>query len=83
MAARRITLALDARHTEKLADLAARTAVDEDALAESLLVGALDEADPDPERVTALLEGISGALERAREGSRQAAAGGATPLHEL
>lgn len=83
MAARQITVALDAEHSEKLAQLAARSGADEEPLAESLLAGALDNANPDPTRVTELLDGIPGALERAREGSRQSATGATVTLDKL
>lgn len=83
MAARRITIDLDAVHSEKLAELAARAGAPEEPLAGSLLAGALDNAGPDPDHITALLDGIPGALERAREGSHQAEAGETVPLSEL
>lgn len=71
MAAGRINVALDAEHSDRLADLAARTGSSEEPLAETLLAGALDGATPNPAHITALLDGIPGALERAREASRQ------------
>jgi hypothetical protein len=83
MAVRQITVALDAEHSDKLAQLAARSGASEEPLAESLLAGALDNANPDAARVTELLDDIPGALDRAREGSRQAAAGDAISLDEL
>jgi hypothetical protein len=42
----------------KLARLAARVHVNEGTLARSLLSSALDDADPDPANVVALLDGI-------------------------
>lgn len=83
MEGRQITVALGAEHADKLAQLAARSGAGEEPLAESLLAGALDNANPDPARVTELLEGIPGALERAGEGSRQFATGATIPLDEL
>ena len=83
MAARRITLELDAEHSELLAEMAARAGAGEGSLAETLLAGALDNASSEPGRVTELLTGIPGALEGAREGSRQARAGESIPLREL
>ncbi len=80
IAARRITVVLDADHSEKLA---LRAGAGEEPLAETLLAGALDNADPEPERLTALLDRIPGALDRAREGSSQAAADAAILLDEL
>ena len=44
---------------------------------------ALDEADSDPRNVVELLDGISGAHERARLGRAQAEAGDTIPLDQL
>jgi hypothetical protein len=48
--------------------------VNEGTIARSLLTSALDEADPDPRNVTALLDGIAGAFERTEVGWRRFAA---------
>jgi hypothetical protein len=64
----RVNVTLDGEHAAKLASLAERTHVQEGTLARSLLSQALDEADPDPEHVTRLLDGIDGAYEDAQLG---------------
>lgn len=52
-------------------------------LARSLLSTAIDDADPDPSNIVALLDGIDGAREDAQEGWRQAQDGDTTPLDQL
>lgn len=79
----RVNVTLDEPYAEKLRRLAERTHVNEGTLARSLLQTALDEADPDPRSVTALLDGIDGAFERAQLGLEQARAGLGTPLEDL
>jgi hypothetical protein len=79
----RINLTLDDVHAEKLRRLAERTHVTEGTIARSLLSTALDEADPDPRNVTALLDGIPGAFERAELGLAQVRRGEGMPLGEL
>ena len=79
----RLNVTLDAERATKLAALAERTHVQEGTLARALLSQALDEAGADPRHVAALLDGIPGALERARLGLRQAKAGRTVSLHEL
>jgi hypothetical protein len=79
----RLNVTLDAEHAAKLARLAERTHVQEGTLARSLLSSALDEADPDPRNVTALLDGIPGALDRAKLGLEQGRTGDTVPLDEL
>ena len=49
----------------------------------SLLSTALDEADPDPRTIVALLDGIDGAFERAQRGREQIASGLGLPLEDL
>ena len=80
---RRLNVTLEPEHAQKLAALAERTHVHEGTLARSLLSSALDQADPDPARVTALLDGIPGALARAQLGREQAVSGEAIPLDDL
>lgn len=80
---RRLNVTLDGEHAEKLRSLAARTHLKEGTLARSLLAAALDRADPDPAQVTELLDGIPGALARAREAERLASEGEAIPLGDL
>jgi hypothetical protein len=79
----RVNVTLDDVHAEKLRRLAERTHVNEGTIARSLLSTALDEADPDPRNVTALLDGIPGAFERAEAALAQIRAGEGTPLSEL
>ncbi|MGH8902083.1 MAG: hypothetical protein ACRDYA_10465 [Egibacteraceae bacterium] len=79
----RLNVTLDGERAAKLSRLAPRVHVNEGTLARSLLSSAIDDADPDPANVAALLDGIDGAYERAQLGLRQAAAGETTPLDEL
>ena len=79
----RINVTLDDEHAQRLAALAQRTHVQEGTLARSLLSSALEQADPDPAHIAALLDGISGGWERAQEGRAQAARGEGTPLDEF
>jgi len=79
----RVNVTLDELHAEKLRRRAERTHVNEGTIARSLLSSALDEADPDPRNVTALLDGIPGAFERAERGLAQVRAGEGKPLSEL
>jgi hypothetical protein len=79
----RINVTLDDEHAAKLAALAERTHVQEGTLARSLLFNALDDADPDPSHIVALLDGIPGAWEGAQEGREQAARGEGIALDEL
>ncbi len=79
----RFNVTLDRERAAKLARLATRVHVNEGTLARSLLSSAIDDADPDPTNVVALLEGIDGAFERAQLGLRQADAGETIPLDEL
>ncbi|MGH8895669.1 MAG: hypothetical protein ACRDZ4_01285 [Egibacteraceae bacterium] len=79
----RLNVTLDGERAAKLSRLAARVHVNEGTLARSLLSSAIDDADPDPANVAALLDGIDGAFERAQLGLRQAAVEETTPLDEL
>lgn len=80
---KRINVTLDEDHAHKLARLAERTHVQEGTLARSLLSTALDDADPDANRITEILDAIPGAWERTQEGLAQAKRGEGTPLDEL
>ncbi len=82
-ATHRLNVTLDSEHAARLARLAERTHVQEGTLARSLLSMALDEADPDPRTITALLDGIPGAYERAQLGLKQVAEGKTVPLDVL
>ena len=81
--ARRLNVTLDDERAAKLARLAERMHVQEGTLARSLLATALDEADPDPRSIAALLDAIPGAYERARLGADQARRGETVALDEL
>jgi hypothetical protein len=83
MSTSRLNVTLDAEHAAKLQRLAARIHVAEGTLARSLLSSAIDDADPDPANVTALLDTMDGAYERAMEGLGQARAGDTVSLDEL
>jgi hypothetical protein len=62
----RLNVTLDSERAAKLSRLAARVHVNEGTLARSLLSSAIDDADPDPANIAALLDGIHGAYERAQ-----------------
>jgi len=79
----RLNVTLDSEHAAKLSMLAERIHVQEGTLARSLLSSALDEADPDPRTITALLDGIPDAHEDAVLGVKQAEAGETISLDEL
>jgi hypothetical protein len=81
--ARRINVTLDEEHALKLATLAERTHVQEGTLARSLLSTALDGADPDPARITEILDAVPGAWDRTREGIAQAGRREGTALDDL
>jgi predicted transcriptional regulator len=79
----RVNVLLDDEHAAKLHGLADRTYVNAGTLARSLLSAALDRADPDAADVTALLDTIPGAYERAQVGLLDARAGRVVRLDEL
>jgi len=79
----RVNVVLDDEHTTKLQRLAERTHTNPGTIARSLLATALDDADPDARNITALLEAIPGAYERAEQGREEARAGLGTPLEDL
>jgi predicted transcriptional regulator len=81
--AHRLNVTLDSEHAERLARLAERMHVQEGTLARSLLSTAIEDADPDARTITALLDGIPGALDEARLGLQQAREGKTIPLDEL
>jgi predicted transcriptional regulator len=80
---RRLNVTLDPAYAAKLAKLAERTHVNEGTLARSLLSQALDEADPDPRHVVALLDALPGAWKRANQGLKDAKAGRTVNLDDL
>ena len=79
----RVNVVLDDERALKLRRLAERTHTNPGTLARSLLSTALDEADPDPRSITALLDGIDGAWEDAMAGVEEAKAGKGILLEEL
>jgi hypothetical protein len=79
----RLNVTLDAEYATKLARLAQRTHIQEGTLARSLLSHAIDEADADPDNVVQILDGISGAFERAQLGLEQARRKRTISLEEL
>ena len=81
--ANRFNVVLDDEHAAKLHSLADRTYVNPGTLARSLLSMALDQATPDPENVTALLDAIPGAYESALDGRIALRSGRTVRLDEL
>ena len=79
----RFNVQLDEHHAVKLRTLAERTHVNPGTLARSLLSMALDQADPDPSSIVALLDSIPGAFERANQGLREIRAGEGIPLDDF
>jgi hypothetical protein len=79
----RLNITLDDERAAKLTMLARRIHVQEGTLARSLLSSALDEADPDPRHLVALLDGLPGAFDRAELGRREALAGNTIPIDDL
>jgi predicted transcriptional regulator len=79
----RLNITLDDEQAEKLTRLADRLHVQPGTVARSLLSSAIDDADPDPRNVVELLDGISGAYDRAQLGLSQARAGKTVSLDEL
>jgi hypothetical protein len=83
MSTSRLNVTLDEATAEKLSALARRMHVNEGTLARSLLSMAIDEADPEPANIVALLDSIDGAWEDAEAGWRQAQDGQTIPLDQL
>jgi hypothetical protein len=79
----RVNVVLDEEHALKLRRLAERTHTNPGTIARSLLATALDEADPDPRDVTALLDAIPGAFDRAQQGLAEARAALGTRIEDL
>jgi predicted transcriptional regulator len=79
----RLNITLDDEPAEKLARLAERMHLQPGTVARSLLSSALDDADPDARNIVELLDGLSGAYERAQVGLRQAQAGETVSLDDL
>jgi hypothetical protein len=79
----RVNVTLGPEHDAKLPKLAERTHLERGTLARSLLLQAIDDADPEPRDVVALLDGIPGAYERAMENLASARLGETIPLDQL
>jgi hypothetical protein len=79
----RLNITLDDEQAEKLFRLSERMHVQPGTVARSLLSSALDEADPDARNVVELLDGLSGAYERAQLGLMQAERGETVALDDL
>lgn len=83
MSPRRLNVTLDEERAAKLARLVERVHVNEGTLARSLLSSAIDDAEPHPQNVVVVLDGIDGAYERADLGRHQAEVGETIQLDEL
>lgn len=79
----RFNVQLDEPHARKLRELAERTHVNPGTLARSLLSTALDQVEPEPSSIVALLDSIPGAFERAQQGLREIEEGRGLPLDEF
>jgi len=76
----RLNVTLAPEVGEKLARIAARTHVREGTIASSLLTQAIEDADPDADRILALLDRIPGAWERIESGIADVRAGTTIPF---
>lgn len=83
MTVSRINVSLDEQHALRLRHLAERLHVQEGTVARSLLSQALDELDPEPQRIAELLERVPGADERIEAGLADLDAGRTIPLDQL
>jgi hypothetical protein len=79
----RVNVVLDEEHALKLRRIAERTHTNPGTIARSLLTTAIEESDPDPRDVSALLDGLPGAFEQATRGLDEARAGLGTALEDL
>jgi len=79
----RLNITLDDDQAAKLNRLAERMHVQPGTIARSLLSTAIDDADPDPRNVVAMLDGIPGAWDRAELGLTQARSGQTISLDQL
>ena len=82
-ASNRVNIVLDEARALKLRRLAERTNTNPGTIARSLLSTALDEADPDPRTITALLDGIDGAWGDAMAGRAEVRSGSGIHLDDL
>ena len=83
MAPRRLNVSLDEQRSAKLTRLADRAHVADGTLARSLLSAAIDDADPDPESITDILEGIPGLRAKLERGEADLASGSVVELQDL
>jgi hypothetical protein len=79
----RVNVLLDDEHASRLNALAARVHLSPGTLAKSLLSTALDQSDPDAATVTALLDSIPGAFDRAQEGLAEVRMGRGIRLEDI
>lgn len=79
----RVNVTLDDEDAAKLSRLAQRAHVSDGTLARSLLIGAIEEADPDARSVTEILEGVPGLPERIEAAEGQVERGEHSELSEL
>jgi predicted transcriptional regulator len=78
----RLNVTLAPEYGEKLARIAKRTHVREGTIASSLLMQAIEDADPDATQIAALLDRIPSAWERIEAGIADARAGRTIPFDE-
>lgn len=83
MTTRRLNVSLDQQRSAKLARLADRAHVADGTLARSLLSAAIDDADPDAESITDILEGIPGLAGQLERAEAQVASGAVVELRDL
>jgi hypothetical protein len=81
--AKRYNIQLDEEYSARLEALAARTHIQAGTLARALLSSAIDQADPNAETITQILDAIPGAFERHQQGRADAREGRTMPLAEL
>ena len=79
----RLTIDLDEQEQATLAHVAGDDPAEAEALARAILVDFLRGHEQDPGEVTAMLDRIPGAWERAQEGNAQIDAGQGIPLAQL
>jgi hypothetical protein len=71
------------RSSRAAQSVGAYPATERGTLARSILSMALDEAEPDPPSIVALLDSMPGAFDRANQGLREIRAGEGIPLDEF
>lgn len=80
---KRVNVTLGDEDAAKLTRLAQRAHVSDGTLARSLLISAIEEADPDVGAVTRILEGVPGLPDRIEAAERQIERGEYSELSEL